>query len=385
MSSSNREAIGFIAEVTFGNTPSTPTGQLIEFTDTTLGQTNETTVSNTIRSDTNRAGTIRTNINPGGDLGLEWQFDAYDSFIEAALRSTFAADVNISATTIDAVAADNSYNDSGSGFGSVIAGQWLKVSGFATEANNGFCRVATQTTAKLVVTGLTLVDESVGPTVVMHGGLMKNGIVLKSYTFERDFQDIVGGQFLSITGLRVTDMNFSFPLTSIATLSFSFLGKVAAQDTSTIWTATTPAVSNPKMNTIDDVKAVYIDNVISTNDFTQIDLAVTTNSEALKKIGALESVDIDQRSIGVTGTLSLYFEDAVFLAKSFTFTPFKFAFITEDSNGDAYAFDMQEVNITGGGPDNPGIDQTIQTPFTYEAVFDADSAATISITRIPAS
>jgi len=385
MSSSNRESISFVAESSFGVTPGSPTGQLIEFTDTTIGQTNDTTNSNTVRSDTNRAGTIRTAVNPGGDLGIEWQFEAYDPFLEAVFRNTFPADIAFSASTVSAASADNSFNDSGSEFGSVVAGQWIRVGGFATNpVNNGLFRVTTATSAKLVVTGATLITEAAGDTITMTGALMKNATTEKSFTFERNFEDIVGGQFISVTGMRVTDFNLTFPLTSIGTGTISYLAKIAAEAQSTIMTGGfTPAISNPKINTINNISAIYIDNVLSTSDFTQIDLNITTNSEALKKIGALEAIDVDQRSIGVTGTIAEYFEDNDLLSKNLDFTSFKFAFVTEDDDGNGYVFDLQEVKITGGNPDNPGIDQTIQAPWTYEAVLDTTTAATISVTKVP--
>jgi len=382
MSSSNRESISFIAEVTWGTTPGSPTGQKIEFVDTTIGQTNETTSSNTIRSDTNRVGTIRTGINPGGDLNTEWQFAAYDSFLEAAWRSTFPSDIAISATTIDAASGDNSFNDSGSGFGSVLSGQWIRVSGYSDPANNGHFRVTTATSAKLIVTGGTLVTEAVGPTVVIKGALMKNGTTQKSYTMERNAEDIT--EFISVTGMRVGEFNLSMGLRSIAAAGFTFIGKQATQAQATVMSGGfTTEVSNPKMNTIDDVKAIYIDGVISTDNFTQLDLAVTLNQEGLSAIGSLPFIDVDQRSIGVSGTLGLYYEDATFQDFSFDYTSFDLAFITEDSDGASYVIDMQNVNITGGSPDNPGIDQTITAPYTYEATYDSTFDATIGITKIP--
>lgn len=71
------------------------------------------------------------------------------------------------AATISAAAADNSFNDSGSGFPSnLVAGDVVEVSGFATPANNGRFLVVSATTAKIVISG-TLTLEAATPGVMV--------------------------------------------------------------------------------------------------------------------------------------------------------------------------------------------------------------------------
>lgn len=69
----------------------------------------------------------------------------------------------VSATTISAAAADNSFNDSASGFPNLLkAGDVIETSGFTDAANNGRHVVTgTPTTAKIVVSS-TLVTEAAG-------------------------------------------------------------------------------------------------------------------------------------------------------------------------------------------------------------------------------
>lgn len=377
----NRESIGFIAETTWGETPSTPQKQYLNFTSTTLGQTNDSVMSEIIRSDTNVAGTIRTGINPGGDLGFELQYGGVDPFMEAALRNNFATALNVTATTISAANADNSFNDSGSGFGNAVAGQWIKVSGFANAANNGYFRVVTAAAGKLVVAGGTLTDEAATPSVTIKGQFLKNGVTDKSFTFERHFEDVT--QFISMTGLRVSNFNLSLGLSAISSGSVSFLGKQAAQSTSTIFSSTAAAVTTESMNTVNDIKFIFIDDSLVTSDLTQLDLSISTNAQALKKLGALASAEVSTGSIAVTGTIGEYFEDASLLSRSLDFTETHLSFVIEDAAGNGYVFDMPSCRISGS-PDNPGKDQQITVPYGFEATYDATTAMTIGITRIPA-
>ncbi len=76
-------------------------------------------------------------------------------------------------TTLSALASDNSYNDSGSGFvtAGFAVGDRVKVSGFATSANNILVGIVTAVTAgKLTIGGTdgdVIVNESAGATVTI--------------------------------------------------------------------------------------------------------------------------------------------------------------------------------------------------------------------------
>ncbi len=72
------------------------------------------------------------------------------------------------ALTLSASAVDNSFNDSGSGFPSLLkAGDIIEVSGFANAGNNGrFIVSGTPTTAKVITTS-TLTTEAAGPAVTL--------------------------------------------------------------------------------------------------------------------------------------------------------------------------------------------------------------------------
>lgn len=382
MSDSNRESIGFIAESTDGTNPGGDK-QLLNFTSTTLGKTNESTESKFIRSDTNRAGVIRTGINASGDLGIELQYGGYDAFLEAALRGTFSTALAVNGTTISAAASDNSFNGSGgSEFANAVAGQWVKVSGFATTGNNGWARVVSRTNSKIVVSGLTLTNESAGPTVTIKGSVCKNATTKKSFTIERHFQDIT--KYILLTGMRVSELALNFSTAAIAEGSISFLGMNGTASGSSGFSGTTAAATTPSMNTVDNIKAIYIDGVLATTDFTNLDFTISTNSEALKAIGSLPSTAVRQGSISVSGTIGEYFEDTVLLNKSYNFTPIDLAIVTEDSAGNGYIWHFPETYITTGNPDNTGIDTTITTSFNFMSTLDSTLGITASVTKYAA-
>jgi hypothetical protein len=91
----------------------------------------------------------------------------------AACGFSGAADtpVTITAATISAAAADNSFSDSANGFGSFTAGMAVTVSGFTgNTANNGTFIVTTATAAKLTIAGAdgdVIVNDAEGESVTI--------------------------------------------------------------------------------------------------------------------------------------------------------------------------------------------------------------------------
>jgi hypothetical protein len=380
MSRANREQLAYIKEVTWGTTPGTPTGQIVNMVSNSLGQSNESTISNHIRSDTNRVGVVRTGLTVGGDVAMELHYGTpVDNFFEAALRSaTWGSALTVTSTSIGAATSDDSFN--GTGLPAFVPGQYIKVSGFANAANNGWHRVISATSSKIIVnTNLTL--ESAGPSVTIKGTSIKNGTTDHSFTWQRDFQDIT--QFLTMRGARLGTFSLNLGTASIASATASFLGQGVTRSGSTVWSATTAAPTTDSMNTVNNIKKIFLNDTALTVDLTAFDLSITTNPEALRAIGSLSNVEISTGSIGVSGSLTEYFEDQTFLDKSIDFTSFRLAVVIEDDAGNGYVIHLPNCRITSGSPDNPGIDQQITAPYSFQATYDSTLAATIGITKYP--
>lgn len=89
-----------------------------------------------------------------------------DEIVEVTQRS---ATVTITAATISAAASDNSFNDSGAGFlaAGFAPGMGVESSGFTGSAGNNSdeCVIVSVTAGKMVVSGVTLVDDAAGESV----------------------------------------------------------------------------------------------------------------------------------------------------------------------------------------------------------------------------
>lgn len=384
MSNSNRTQVRYLKESSWGVTPGSAMTNM-NVTSESLGQSTDVQNSQFIRSDTNIAGVVRTAISAGGSLGIELQYGAYDTFYEGALRSTFGTAVSISSTAISAASSDNSYNRSSGSFVSdnVVAGQWIKVSGFATAANNGYCKVVSVASGKIVVAGLTLVNESSGPTVVMKGALLKNGSTDASFTLEKEFADVT--EFVAFTGMRVGSASLNITPGSIITGEFAFQGKSATASGATVGTGSAnAAATTTSMNAVDNVKKIYLDNGVSTLDVTELTLNISTNPRTQNAVGSLPAVGIGTGSIEVTGTFNSYFESRAQYEKYLNFTSESITFVVEDAAGNAYVFDMPTARYTDGNPQAGGINQDVILPLNFSATYNSTFGGTIGITRMPA-
>lgn len=383
MSSANREALLYKVEVTEGTNPGS-TATYLNFTSNSLNYDNEYVQSATVRSDTNIAGNTPVFLSSSGDIGFELRYGEYDPFLEAVLRGTFSTALAISAnTTVSFADSDNSINGTGL-FTNAVAGQWIKISGASTAGNNGWAFITTKSSNdKIIVSHKTLTTESAGSAVTIKGAVCKNGTTERSYTFERQFLDIT--RYLLYTGMNVATFGVNFNTSALASGTISFTGMSGVSAGSSGFSGShTAASTNQIMNTADHIKAIYVDGALSTADFLSLDLSITTNAEALRKLGSRSAMTVNQYSIGVTGNFTVYKEDGTFDGfKDAPDTAHSLSFVTEDAAGNGYVWHFPEVYFTGN-QNNQGINTEIQEAMTFTAVLDPTLLHTASVSRYAA-
>lgn len=91
IATSNAVSIGIVPEATFGVTPGTPAFEQIRLTGETINASFENTVSEEIRSDRNRADTVRTRTGVEGDIQFELSVASFNTIIQAILCGTWSA------------------------------------------------------------------------------------------------------------------------------------------------------------------------------------------------------------------------------------------------------------------------------------------------------
>lgn len=387
MSDANRVGLSFVEESTFGESPGT---QMKDFrwTGESLKQDTDSTTSSEIRSDRQITDVIRTNLRASGDINIELSYQAYEEMIEAALLSaniTSEVTVASSDTGVSAAASDNSLNHTSSWDNTPNAGDWIRIDGFTGDtSNNGYARVVSATSSKIIVSQKTLVDDAAGEAVsVKVGQMMTNGTTARTFHIEKGFTDL-SNEFVTYGGMMPDTFNLAIAVEAIITGSFSFLGKSETSQTATTGTGSNAAApTNDIMNAIDNVTAI-LENGSASFDATNFTMALVNNLRARTKISALGAISIGTGSIGVTGSLEMYFTSKTLMDKYRAFTKTSLALVCEDNDGNGFVIDFPSIKFTDGNQNASGINTDVVANMEYTAYMDSTLGYTVRVTQFDA-
>jgi hypothetical protein len=311
-------------------------------------------------------------------------------FDDATLGTTTAGagwslPVTVTAATISAASADNSFNDSGSGFGSIEPYQWIKASGFTNAANNGYFKVVSATSAKIAVSGGTLVNESSGTSrTIKQGSSITNGSTKNSFNIERTYTDLSNNLALFL-GCMVNQLTLNVGLKAIVTGTMDILSKIESSETSSGGSGYDDVNTNKILNSIDDVVGVY-ENEVSVNI---LDFSMTVNNQLRerKRIRTLGTFDIGLGQLQLGGSFTAYYESSTLYDKFLEFTTTSLAKVFDDANGDgnAYVIDIPSVKVTDSQRHSgAGMGDDFKVPCTWEAFVDVIEGITIRIVKFAA-
>ena len=386
MADSSRHNLYYVPEVTYGTTPATPALTKIRHTGCNLGLSKNTVVSDEIRSDRQiadfRHGTKQT----GGDVNTELSFDSHADLIEALMCGTWSTPASpVTATTISAAAADNSINDSGAGLPVVAAGDVIQVKGFtgAGTTANAIMTVVSRTASKIVVSGVTLVNDAAGESVtVTPAKMLKAGVTRRSFSVLRDFSDITTGRYHLFDGQEVNKMALKVAPNAIVSADFSFVGQSLAISDSAPASATfpTPTTTSP-MDSF--TGAIRIGGVVVAV-ITEVSLTLENGIQPRFVVGSAETIRPSIGRSNLTGQLGLYFEDATlvnnFINEDVVVPEFV---LTDGAAGNSYLFNLPRIKFTGGQPDVKGQGPVMLT-MPFQAIYDPTVATQLKIARIAA-
>lgn len=279
----------------------------------------------------------------------------------------------------------------------IVPGEWLKIGGAAagqqftgTAANNGRVRVQSVTATKIfldVVPAGWAADAGAGKTIrVWMGDYCRNGVVQRSFTIERQYQDHSPVDYEYFRGCEFADGTFQFDTQAIATFSSRVTGKDAVVQTTRFAGATDVAApTNPVLNTSSNVARIAEGGVVvaGPNYVVNASIALNNNLRQQPAIGALGAVGIGVGEAGVTGRLNTYFGDATIYAKVLanTQTSFDICLVRSDTNGQSIHFDMPAAKFSAGAPAVPGKNQDIFADMQLAAFRHATLGYTLQVQR----
>lgn len=387
LASSNRASLRFIEETVFGETPSSPAFNELRYTGESLNYNIENVTSEEIRSDRMTADLVQVSGDASGDVNIELSYDAYDGLLEGVMASSWGSTVAVARSDISATTGSNTFSTAGGDFvaDGVKVGQWIEVRGFTTASINGYYRVANVTASTITTSNDIPASEGAGDSVTIGGTMIRNGTELKSYSVQKQLEDVTPNSYFLFNGVRVGQLQLNFETNSILTGSFSLMGLGATVSTTGVAGQTEVAApSNDVMNAVNNILQIEVDNAVSTAFFSNLNLSINNNLRAQDAIGSLPHIGIALSRLEVTGDTEVYFKDNAEYNKYLNATAFSLSFRVEDGAGNAYIFTLPRCKYETGEVVAGGLDQDVFQRSTIRAIRDATTDSMIQIDKFAA-
>ena len=393
MASGSMHQVARVAESVRGTTPNTPVFQILRDGRLTGGLTREGITDPAIRPDRNLVDYRLGKKVLGFSLPFSLCYGAYDTELEALLCGTWTPSNTITAATISAAAADNSYNDSGSGFvaAGFTVGDRVAVTGFTGNAANNITSgaITALTASKMTIGGAdgdVIVDDAAGEsvTIVSLENYIKNGTTRRYFTYERKFTDFSESDkpYLRYTGSELNTMELKVSNGgAMVEGSFGLVGcDQATPDGTVISGATyTAASTNSAFGSFDG--SVSEGGVVS-SIVTELSLNVGNGIEAYYAVGAPESNDSVIGDFSVTGSLGLQFRNCAMLEKALAETESSLSLTLADLSSRSLTLSLPKIKLAPGTPDVSQKGLVLLT-LQFTAKYDSTTGCTMMLTRKP--
>lgn len=380
-----------IKEDSFGVTPtSTPSFTAVRKTTESLDYKRDEIESAEKSADRRAPYTYPGSASVAGDIVTELVYGTgLDDLFAAALCGSWTAKAAQTAITISSEAADNSLNDSDSGFvtAGFEVGDKISVSGAITVES---ATITSIVAGKIIVSGATLTDIAAGTSVTITDltQRLKAGVTRSSYSFLRDITTLTTGRYHLFSGCQVNTLKMSYAPKSFSTATFSMVGLDMADPSDSAPSGATlgALTTTTPQNTI---LAEILEDGDVVGNCTALDLTLENGIETTAVIGSevpYHTTDPASTKIGdrkPSGTVTLIFDDdqAARIIGFKAGTTYAISIKTANAEGYAYKFVLPKIKYTAV-PTAVGDDGT--SAMTYKGLYDATALTELYIDKIPA-
>lgn len=309
----NLARLAYVQEVTFGTTPTTPTGLTVRQTGFSLNAERNYIDNPELRVDgmtaVGRGGALRGK----GSISGKLSYGSHDDLLAAALGNfgwfsnvikvkpvivDSASGLAITAATRTITRPLGSFTADG-----FVVGDFVTLSGFTNAGNNGTGTIATVGTTTMTLAaspiGLTMVDET--------NNTAANCSLNTRPSFTMEKAHMGNGAYFPFLGCVVDGFELSGKVNEAVDISFDLLTKsVGNEAVSSVFTTVTAAGTNPLITSWDGTikqGGVTLANVVGWS------LKATRNMDTAEVVGSSALYDIQPKAAKVTGTLELHFSD----------------------------------------------------------------------------
>ena len=402
MSDANRVQLSYMAETTWGTTPSAAL-QAIRITSESLGFNIENIISNELDYTRMVGDLIQTGAENSGGIDFELSYGTFDDLLEGAMMGSWVGVAGGATGTITSGTAGsnleftlNGTNDQiilGSGVThDIVAGQWIRL--LNSTADDGYHYITAVSGATLTcaetLTGGEVLGES--DAAVIKGFRLRNGSTKKYYTIERYHADLTPALYFQFQGMMVNQMSLNVAANSILTGNMSFIGKGlkdSAVATASCGTSTTAANDNNIINAVSNVANVMEGSTLaalSSVYIQSLDFTLNNNLRGNAAIGTLGNTSVSLGRCEVGGSMNVYLANKTLYDKYLAGTESGISFRVSElatSTHNSYVFTFPRVKFASDTVNAGGINTDVMENFTWQALRHASQSCLINIDRFP--
>lgn len=356
-----RKVVGYKKETTWGVPAGATGGKLLRRVTADFNLTKEAYTSNEITPSMQTIDMRHGVRSVEGSLEAELSPGTYADFMGSVLARNFTTGGTTTGASVT-IAASGSFFTVTRAAGDFLAdgfyvGNLVRLTGAGLNAANAGNNLLVVSLTALVMTvkvlsATTLVAE--GPIATVDVAVVGKqtyvpltGHTDDSYSVEQWYSDISQSELTC--GLKIGSFSVDLPATGLVTASMSFTGKNLEQ-TGTSRYFTSPTATNTE-GIFAAVSGALIVNGVPVALVTSMNINIERALEAANVVGSNFAADVFTGKIGVSGSMSVYFEDATF--RDYFDNESKVSIIMalttgEEKNAAAIVFTMGKVKINSG-------------------------------------
>ncbi len=341
------------------------------------------TTSNEVK--TNRQ--ARQQIQESSTNAAELSFELNEStamYLDGLLHGVSVDNGIVTQTTIAATA--SGFTDSGSGFGSYLAGDWFKVSGMANADLNTFYKVATASAGTITTVVVPVATEAAGASVTFESEKTVSGSSPTYYTvqnrtvdksivgdinYDTFFDAIINTGAIEVGETGIVTGNFALNIESL-------VGGTAAIAGQTDNTADTSSV----VSTENNISTIYVDGADSVCGVKSFSLEFNNNYQGDRSAACSGERYAfgDVESTGSLVTRAVISNTMDWRNRYRNSTPFSLAVLIEYSSGNWMVMEIMQAILTEHSMAD-GSNVIASNEMSYAAEEDNVTATTVQLFR----
>lgn len=214
------------------------------------------------------------------------------------------------------------------------------------------------------------------------GGTIKNGLLNRSFSVQKIFNDMTPPVYNTLTGNKFADMSLDFKPGAILTGKFGLSGFKGVMSTTQLAGASfIDAATDVPMNGVNNVTSFKENGVTSVESYKSIKVDINNSVRALDAIGSLGPTAIALGTFVVTGSFEIYFSTLVMYNRFTANASMALEFKAQDDTGSYYTFKLPAVKVETATVTSQNQDQDIVASCTFRAIYDPVTNCTMQIDR----